>query len=413
VSTRTLLSRLREHIDAPSLQALEVATKLAESGGLPLYLVGGAVRDLLLETGQVDVDLVVEGDAIAIATLLAEKTNARLVTHPRFGTAVVRTKELRIDLASARAERYERPGVLPSVRRSTIDDDLARRDFTVNAMALRLTGPNAGTLLDPFGGRSDLQERRIRVLHPESFRDDPTRLLRAVRYAGRMGFEIERGTQALLRRDRAYLDKVSGARLRRELELIASEPHAGRILAAAESQGLLKAILPTLHVSIRDPGSAVGLDRAAVVFAVLAWGSSQDQAEALIGRLSLTSRQAVAVRGAASLKGRGAALAKEGLRPSEVVCTFADIPEDAVEALRLVTESALVRDRAARYLREWRKVRPRLSGKDLEAAGVPPGPAIGSALRALRCARLDGVVTTREQELSFAKTYARERTSHE
>ena len=169
---------------------------LAANRASPLYIVGGRVRDLLLERPATDLDLVVEGDALELVRALALDQGGEAVVHPRFGTATYRNGTLRFDLATARTETYSRPGVLPDVRPGPIEEDLARRDFTVNAMALRLSPPDAGTLLDRFGSRQDVEEGLIRVLHDGSFVDDPTRIMRAIRYEQRLGFQIEPSTLA-------------------------------------------------------------------------------------------------------------------------------------------------------------------------------------------------------------------------
>ena len=161
---------------------------LAADRASPLYIVGGRVRDLLLERPAADLDLVVEGDALELVRALALDQGGEAIVHPRFGTATYRNGTLRFDLATARTETYPRPGVLPDVRPSPIEEDLARRDFTVNAMALRLSPPDAGTLLDRFGSRQDVEDGLIRVLHDDSFIDDPTRIMRAIRYEQRLGF---------------------------------------------------------------------------------------------------------------------------------------------------------------------------------------------------------------------------------
>ncbi len=217
---------------------------------VPLYLVGGPLRDLLLDRPLIDIDIAVEGDAMALATELAtlvtkQKTprSARpkpppsvraepveaaaattpapgVVTHPRFGTATVRIPGHHIDLVTARSETYARPGALPTVRPATIEEDLLRRDFTINALALRLSSPRRGEIIDPTGGRRDLDARLIRVLHEHSFQDDATRILRGFRYATRLGFEIEPETLACIDRDLRYLDTISGARLHHEFARI-------------------------------------------------------------------------------------------------------------------------------------------------------------------------------------------------
>lgn len=389
--------------------AVQTAVSLAEGRGLDLYLVGGGVRDLLLGAAHLDVDLVVEGDALGLAGAVAERLGARLVTHPRFGTAVVEGDGFRLDLARARSERYERPGALPTVRPASLADDLARRDFTINAIALCLTGARAGELLDPYGGQDDLARRRLRVLHDRSFQDDATRILRAVRYAGRLAFRLDPKTAALLRRDLSYLGTISGARLRHELERIALEERAAQIVRLAARLCVLAAVHPALTPGPRALRALARLavvtpsHRDAVLFSLLLSGARTGQAESAIERLALTGRQAEAVRSVLALRAAQARLARPGLRPSGAVALLEPHPPPAIEALVLLAERPLAARRARRYLGEWRFVRPRLNGRDVEALGVPRGPRIGAALAALRAARLDGRVKTRDDEVALVR----------
>jgi tRNA nucleotidyltransferase (CCA-adding enzyme) len=390
-------------------RALRWAVSLAEQRGDGLYLVGGGVRDLLLGGAHADVDLLVEGDALALASALAAKLKTRVVLHPRFGTAVVQGERFRLDVAQARTERYERPGALPSVRPARLADDLARRDFTVNAMALRLGSPRAGQLIDPHGGREDLAGRRLRVLHDASFQDDATRIPRALRYAGRLQFRVEPHTQSLLRRDLSYLDTISGARLRHEFERIASEEEVGEIVRLASRLGVIAAVHEALRAGERELRAAGRLSelapshRDAVLLCLLLTGASPGEAEGAIARLALTGRQADAVRGFLALREEGSKLARASLRPSDAVRLLSPRPPAAIEAFALVAERPLAAERARRYLEEWRFLRPRLNGRDVEALGVPHGPQVGAALASLREARLDGRTSTREDEVALIR----------
>lgn len=407
-----LIRTLYERLDARVRHALEQAVSLAEERALDLYLVGGGVRDLLLGSAHLDVDLVVEGDAIALGQELAQRLSGRVTRHPRFGTATVKGDGYHIDLACARSERYERPGALPVVSPARLADELGRRDFTINAIALHLTGRSAGKLIDPRGGQDDLRAGLIRVLHKRSFQDDATRILRAVRYAGRLGFRLEQDTERLLGRDLSYLDSISGARLRHEFERIALEERVAAIVSLAADLSVLRHIRPVLRVSDRTKRAleSIPLDtsvarREAVFFCILLSGESSDQTEALISRLALTGRQATSVRAFTGLRDGQEALGRESLRPSEIVALMSGRPVDAIEALALLTDNPLVRERLRRYLDEWRYVRPRLDGRDVEALGVPHGPQVGAALAALLIARLDGAVATRDDEIAFVEKF--------
>jgi tRNA nucleotidyltransferase (CCA-adding enzyme) len=398
--------------------SLSQAVALAGERGVALYLVGGAVRDLLLGSAHFDADLVVVGDAIELAKEVGKRLRCRLVSHPRFGTATVKGEGYHLDFVQARSERYERPGALPFVSPGTLADDLARRDFTINAMALQLAGDDVGRLIDQHAGETDLQAGLVRVLHDRSFRDDPTRILRAIRYAGRLGFRLERSTARLLRRDLEYLGSISGARLRHEFERIASEERVAAIVSLAAKLGALSALEPSICVSVRQlkaieqvPDAGTANRKEAIFFPLLLCGEPDQQTEAQISRLALTGRQAAAVRSCVRLRRDEARLGKGSLRPSQVVELLSETPPEAIEGFALLTDSPLVRDRLRRYLDEWRFMRPRLNGRDIEALGVAHGPAVGAALAALRTARLDGVVSTRDDEVVLVgKFRARSRT---
>ena len=339
----------------------EVATE-------PVYLVGGAVRDLLLRGGRADIDLVVEGDAAALAGLLG----AEVVSHERFSTAKVKLDGHEVDIASARAESYPHPGALPVVEPAEhVEADLARRDFTINAMAIPLRGEPR--LIDPHGGREDLEAGLLRVLHPRSFEDDPTRAIRAARYAARFGFELEAGTAELLRA--ADLGTVSGDRREAELLRLAAEDEAPRAFALLAEWGL---------VELR-PGGAELASRAAELLGSEPWSGVAPPARCLL---------------AAALGPPGGeevlALALPE-RPSEGVELAAS--HDPVE---LVLARALGAEWLDRYLAEWREVSLEIDGSDLMAAGLPQGPALGRGLQEALRRKLDGEVSGREQELATA-----------
>ncbi|MFH1484996.1 MAG: CCA tRNA nucleotidyltransferase, partial [Chloroflexota bacterium] len=215
--------------------------------GERLYLVGGTVRDLLLGRTTLDLDMVVEGDAMVLAETLAARVGGRLTIHRRFGTAKWKWGDVVIDLATSRSESYARPGALPTVRSGSIGEDLGRRDFTVNALAAHLSPDRFGELIDPCGGLSDLEQGLIRVLHDGSFIDDATRILRAVRYEQRLDFRLEPKTENLVRKDVRLLDTISGDRLRHELELVFREEEPWRILLRAQDLGVLKQLHPALE----------------------------------------------------------------------------------------------------------------------------------------------------------------------
>ncbi len=338
-----------------------------EVSDAPVYLVGGAVRDLLLGRGRADVDLVVEGDAAELAARLG----AEVISHERFATAKAKLDGHEVDVAAARAETYPHPGSLPEVTPARLVDDLARRDFTINAMAIPLQGDVE--LIDPHGGEADLEAGVLRVLHPGSFVDDPTRALRAARYAARFGFEPEPETAALLRA--TDLDTVSVDRREAELLRIAAEPEAPRALELLATWGLIES---------REGGIALAAEVAELI-------SSPPWSE-------VARRDRTVLAAALGPAGEEAALAEaHPKRPSEAV---------ELARGRGGVELALARAMGAewldRYLSEWRLVSLEIDGEDLIVAGVPQGPAVGRGLAEALRRKLDGEISGREEELAAA-----------
>lgn len=246
VATINLAEIIERSLPVELVGLIKKAEGLAEDANREIYLVGGLVRDLLLDQPNLDIDLVVNSDAIKLAEQLAEETGGKLKVHPMFNTANIKLEKWSIDVAMLRAETYARPGALPAVRPGTLKEDLFRRDFTINAMAVRLNATRYGELIDMFGGRDDLNHKIIRVLHEKSFIDDATRIWRAIRYEQRLGFQIEPKTQELLKRDLAMLATVGGYRIRRELELVLREKAPEKSLVRADELGVLPKVNPAL-----------------------------------------------------------------------------------------------------------------------------------------------------------------------
>jgi len=335
----------------------------------PVYLVGGAVRDLLLERGRADIDLVVVGDAAALASQLG----ADVVLHERFGTAKVKLDGHELDIAAARSESYLKRGALPVVEPATeIEADLARRDFTINAMAIPLRGEPR--LIDPHGGRDDLAARQLRVLHDDSFLDDPTRAIRAARYAARFGFELEPRTGKLLRG--ADLGAVSANRRDAELLRLAGEEKAPRGFELVAEWGLWPLadhageLVPRAAKLLgEEPWRKLGLPRDRVLFTAALEPFSDEPA--LAERQPSIPSEAVALASGHSL-------------------------------LELLIARALGAEWLDRYIDEWRGVELEIDGSDLISAGVPEGPAVGRGLQEALRRKLDGEICGREQELVTA-----------
>jgi tRNA nucleotidyltransferase (CCA-adding enzyme) len=396
-------------------RALAAVVEAAEGRGRTLYLVGGCVRDLALGRDLLDVDVVAEGEVQSLAAAVASALGGRSVGHDAFGTVTLEVNGVRVDLAMARAETYARPGALPRVRPASVEEDLARRDFTINALALALCGSERGRLLDPFGGWEDLRRGLVRLLHQRSFIDDATRILRAVRYAARLAFRLESGTRALLLRDVSYLDTISGARVRQELLRLLAEERPEAALLLCQGLGVLAAVHPALRFdrrlaaafrSARRRGASLGPE---LYLSLLGTPLSPEEASSVAHRLALSARERRAVEGAAALGRVVSDLAQPRLRPSEAVALMEPYPEASLWAWALPASSPLVRRRLRLYLGSWRYVKSTLDGRALQRLGVARGPLMGEAMRMLRTARLDGQVRTREQEIAAVHRLLAER----
>ena len=392
--------------DARLTALLGQVQRLADEYGVSAYLVGGPVRDSLLGLRVKDLDVSVVGDAPALAARLADAAGGRLTVHRRFGTATVATDDAVIDLVTARRETYHRPGSLPDVQPGSISDDLARRDFTINAMAVPLSG-NLGQVADYHGGQDDLRSGVIRVLHHRSFSDDPTRIVRAVRYAGRLGFSIDDDTLQLLRDALpGAMSTVSGDRVRHELDRIFREDRPLPVLRLADKLGVLTSIhrpltvdhLSDVVVRKRPPGPLVWL-------AALAWALPRHEASGFSARVNAPSDWARVVEDTVALRERIDRLDEPQITPSSVCALLDGLAPESLSAARFLAPLR-VAERIDRYRSEWWSVAPVLRGTDLLELGVPAGPAVGEALRALRKARLDGETHSVEDEERLARKWA-------
>ena len=399
---------LRSALAPEQQKLLRRAADESARRGVRLYLVGGAVRDALLGRPVADVDLVCESGGVDFGRELADSLGGDVLASSQFGTHKIRAGDVTFDLAMARTETYAHPGALPSVRPGGILDDLARRDFSINAMAVEIRGESWGDLLDKFGGVRDLRIGLVRALHDGSFRDDATRILRVARYSERYGFRIEAGTAFMLARDRRHLRAISGDRLRHELERVFDESRAASILRLLRGVGALR----TIHRAL-DPDDAAlahietlagGPERAArpVLLSLLVSSLPAESAPTLVRRLNMGTDWARVVRDTIALRDVVGRLERSGLRPSEADGLLSVFDEHVLRACAL-TAGGAASAWARRFLDELRHVRPLLDGNDLLALGVERGPGMGELLAALRRARLDGEVRSREDEVAYVR----------
>ena len=408
-----LSSKIEKQLPAELINFMQVAGRVVASQGQSLYLVGGVVRDLLLGRTNFDLDLVVEGNAIELAKQLAEIYQGKIITHPHFNTAKLQWSKWSVDLATARSEIYIKPGALPKVKPGSIEGDLSRRDFTINAMAIYLSPSRYGELIDIYGGRDNLKHKLIRILHEKSFIDDATRIWRGLRYEQRLNFHLEKNTLELLKRDIPMLDTISSDRIRYELECILQEERPEKVLRRAEKLNVLQNLHPALkgndwlaekfeqarQLSSPNP-PPVGL-----YLALLAYPLTGEENERLISRLRLSKSVAQTLRDTTSLKTKLKTLAYPELRRSNVYRLLQGYSQSAIIANSLATDSIIAHQHIHLFLNKLRYVKPALTGNDLKRMGIASGPQIKEILQRLHEARLDGKVTTKQGEEEVVKEW--------
>lgn len=408
-------------------EVLATLGKIAAERGVHAHLVGGFVRDMLLRRRNLDIDVVVEGDGVAFAEEVARRSGgATLKVHRRFGTASIGFGNgFHIDVASARAEYYTHPGALPTVERSSLRQDLLRRDFSINAMAVSLDPSLRCTITDPFGGLRDLETGTIRVLHTLSFVDDPTRVIRAARFEGRFGFQMDESTERLAREavSMGLLREISGARLREEFyDVLAEENHLAMLQRLADL-GALGDLLPKTgkpaeealacatealraldHLGdlFRRPPHTLG-----VLLSALTWGSERAAVEAWVRHIRVraplaAAPLALAERGQVVLRGLQD---RRRMHDSRLFHLLDPMPPEAAVVLYAIG-SAAARRRIEHFLRDVRDIRPAVTGEDLLALGAKPSGAFSAILARARDDRLDGRAVGREAELANLRRLA-------
>lgn len=387
---RPSISALRRALAPPLRHVLDAATEAARDAHAPLWAVGGPVRDLAVGRAIRDLDFATDRPA-PLAEAIAETLGGRVHLEPRFGTASVTggTPEApwRIDLAALRTEHYVRPGALPTVRLgATIEADLARRDFTVNALALPLTAEAGRGLIDPLGGLADLAARRLRVLHAASFRDDGTRLWRAARFAARLDLRPDAETARCIAEGARWLDAISARRLWREFALVAAEPCAGAAVRLLDRWGILAAANPALALTAESRAALARVRGALppeVLLALLLAVRGTAERAAAVARLGAPRDAARAVEDAARL------LALPVTPTAEAVEAAAGSLLAAHQAVRLLDPA---RRPLLAAVARWERTRPPLTTTEVIALGIPAGPRLGAALAGLRRARYLGTL---------------------
>ena len=392
----------------------EIARRLAHACaelGCRSYIVGGTVRDTILGLPAADLDVSVVSPPDDFPRRVAEKLDARVVMVSQFGTAKLEFEESTLDLVMARSERYRSPGALPDVTSGSLDDDLARRDFTINSMAASLDAASWGQLFDPHGGQRDLESGLVRILHAKSFQDDATRIVRAARYASRFGFKLEEVTGRRLTQSIRYLASISAERLRHEFERVFEEPRVSDAVRSLSKWGALNpagrdfsfdaAAWSGMSESF-PPGSS---ERRLIGWGLLSLGSQAMRPGEIAARFNLDAEARSVSVDALRLMERLRSSSLVELPPSGRVALLEEYNSHAVKALSLSIQGRPQRTVLVDYLDILRAVRSELSGHEVLALGVPQGPHVGEVLQMLKNARLDRETFSRTDEILMVRRY--------
>lgn len=409
---------------------LSVVCRIASRNNRKIYLVGGFVRDLILGVRNFDLDILVEGDGIKFAELLADQFDARMVSHMRFGTATVMIRHgLKVDIATARKEYYPKPACLPEVSFSQLKDDLARRDFTINAMAISLNKPDFGKLIDFFGGRKDLREKKIKVLHDLSFIDDPTRILRAIRFEKRYDFRIEPKTFVFLKQAVAVgmLEKVQPQRLRDELVLMLKESNPIEPIRRThkltgfsflgKKLSLTKECYQFLHSAQRQINwykktypARRKLDDWLIYLIALIGQFSPGDSEKLCRKYAFRRGEEKRIIGFKKINRKFVKeLSRKNINPSSIFVLLEPLSYEVILAVKAKYKDSSLQKNIANFFEVYNGMRVCISGDDLHQLGISPGPYYQKIFSKVLKAKLDGRLASRDEELALIRKLVRGR----
>ena len=428
IKKRQIHNIMEQRLDARTLELLKAIGKTGDDLHLRLFVVGGFVRDLMLQRRVDDIDIVVEGDGIFFARHFAQKMGCRVNTHKKFGTAVIIFPDnVKVDVASARLEYYNFPAALPIVEKSSIKRDLARRDFTINTLALSLNPDSFGTMIDYFGANRDLKDKTIRTIHNLSFVEDPTRIFRAIKFSNRFGFKIGKVTSNLIKNAMKVdcFRNLSGLRVLSELKQIFSEENPIPAIQTMTSYGLEKVIHPRLEISPADYITFESVNKTlawhdllyvdekyprwAVYFMVLLHRCPFDVCEQICKRLMVpVSETRLLMETRYKAENRLGFIASNfPVSRQKLYWSLINFKTECILYMMALTKDEAVRKAISNFYTDYRHVKPLIRGRDLINIGVTPGPEFTTIFRQVLNAKLDGDLDTRQKEIAFAAEYAR------
>jgi len=428
---RNMTEKMHECFSQATTILLKKIGSLSKSMKYRSYLVGGTVRDLLLGTENLDIDVVVEGNAIGLGERLAKDLHGIIVSHKRFGTCTVTTPEyLKIDFATARKETYDKPAALPTVQFSSLKDDLIRRDFTINAMAISLNDKDFGHLVDFFDGTGDLSRRIIKALHDKSFIDDPTRILRAIKLEQRMKFSIEPYTSNLIRKsiEKEIYKKLEEPRLRDEIILILREKGPFNIIKRMDDFKALKIIHPylKLHKTLRETIASIDkacmwyqdnsprrrlIEKWLIYLMALFDDVSYDGTVYFCNKFEFKRGERLRIM---SYKKDGSRIlkilnSKNKILPSKIYHLLEPLSHEVTLLLMAVSRSDIGRGRIMEFFHKYNGMHPAVRGDDIKALGVKAGPHFAKIMERILYKKLDGILKSKEEEIEYARKLANRR----
>ncbi|OGW77736.1 MAG: hypothetical protein A3K16_01370 [Omnitrophica bacterium RIFCSPLOWO2_01_FULL_45_24] len=426
---KNVSEKMRACFSQGTMMLLKRISALSKELGRRAYLIGGTVRDLLLEAENLDIDIVIEGDAIAFGEKLARELHGMIISHKRFGTCSVTTPEhVKIDFATARKEAYAKPAALPTVEFALLKDDLIRRDFTINAMAISLNEDDFGFLIDFFDGAGDLEHKSIRTLHDKSFIDDPTRILRAMRFEQRLGFHIDTHTANLIIKsiEKEVYKRVEKPRLRDEIILILKEKEPFKIIKRMDEFRALKIIHPYLkfHKDLHNMFDAIdeaclwyqnnsprkrSIEKWVMYLMALFEDVSHDGTLYFCNIFEFKRGERLRIM---SYKNNGRKIlktlnAKRKIAPSKIYHLLEPLSHEVTLLIMAVSRSDAGKGRAMEFFHKYNGMRTVIRGDDLKALGIKIGPHLSRILEKILYKRLDGILKTKEEEFRYAKKLAK------
>jgi tRNA nucleotidyltransferase (CCA-adding enzyme) len=410
--SKDLLDILINRIPGELSSLIQDIASQANQQHMNIYLVGGIVRDLILDRPNHDIDLVLEGEAVKFVQGLHPDKSLSTVFHNRFGTVKFKFKNFHIDIASARKEVYSKPGALPDVTFGTIEEDLFRRDFTINSMAVLISFDNHTELIDPFAGLVDLESGVIRILHDNSYKDDATRMFRAIRYEQRLNFSMESKTLKLIQRDIDMVDTISKDRIRNELMLFFDEDYPEKCISRSDELGLLRQVysdlkyerwLNDVYRKARKRFKTPQLPH--IYLYLLVYNLNLEQLDGFLSTYNFPRQQVIKMRQIINLKGELEMLSQAGQDNWSIFSILRKYELPVIQVNKLASGNDNAVKAIDLYLNKLRYIRPQLSGEDLIAIGIPSGEQIGKALNSLYIARINGKVVSREEEMELARKF--------